>query len=88
MRYTNCGLWGIRENVARCGEIWGTFAQTVSDKFCRSIFSEDNLSFLAHYFEATTKRNCMRFTNCGYWKMWENVGEGGMVWESLAKQTI
>ena len=26
-RSTNCGLWGIWENVARCGEIWGTFAQ-------------------------------------------------------------
>ena len=22
---TNCGLWGIWRNVARCGEIWGTF---------------------------------------------------------------
>ena len=30
----------------------------------------------------------MRFTNWGRWEMWENVGEGGKVWESLAKQTI
>ena len=37
-------LWG---NVARCEKIWGTFAQKVSDKFCQSIFSEDNLDFLA-----------------------------------------
>ena len=41
--------------VARCGEIWGTFAQKVSDQFCQSIFSDDDLTFLAYYFEATTK---------------------------------
>ena len=69
-------------------EIWGAFAQKVSDQFCQSIFSEDNLAFLAYYFEATTNSNCMRFTNCGCWEMWVNVGEGGKVWESLAKQTI
>ena len=87
-RSTNCGLWGIWGNVARCGNIWRTFAQNVSDQFYVSIFSEDNLAFLAYYFEATTKRNCMRFTNSGCWEMWENVGEGGKVWGSLAKQTI
>ena len=26
-RSTNCGLWRIWGNVARCGEKWGTFAQ-------------------------------------------------------------
>ena len=26
-RFTNSGLWGILGNVARCGEIWGTFSQ-------------------------------------------------------------
>ena len=67
-------------------EIWGTFAQKVSDQFCQSIFSEDNLAFLAYYFDATTYSNCMRFTNCGCWEMWVNVGEGGKVWGSLAKQ--
>ena len=79
-RSTNCGLWGIWGNVARCGEIWGTFDQKVSDKFCQSIFSVNNLSSLAYYFEATTKSSCMRFTNCGCWKMWENDGEDAKVW--------
>ena len=65
MNSTDCGLWGIWANVARCEEIWGACAQKVSDQFCQSIFSEDNLAFLAYYFEATTKSNCMRFTNCG-----------------------
>ena len=74
--------------MARCGDIWGTFAQRVSDQFGQSIFSEDNLAFLAYYFEVTTKSKCMRLTNCGCWEMWENVGEGGKVWVSLAKQTI
>ena len=75
-------------NVARCGEVWGTFALKVSEQFCQSIFSEDNFAFLAYYFEATTNSNCLRFTNCGSWEIWENVGEGGKVWGSLAKQTI
>ena len=75
------------EKYGKMREIWGTFAQKVSDQFCQSIFSEDNLAFIAYYFEATTNSNCMRFTNCGCWKMWENVGEGGKVWGSLAKQT-
>ena len=65
---------------ARCGDIWGTFVQKPSDQFCQSIFSEDNLAFLAYYFEATTKNNCMHFTNFGGWEMWQNVGEGGKVW--------
>ena len=60
----------------------------ISDQFCHSIFSEDNLAFLAYYFEATTKSKCMRFTKSGCWRMRKNVGEGGKVWESLAKQTI
>ena len=68
--------------------IWGTLAQKVSHQFCHSIFIEYNLAFLAYYFEATTKSNCMRFTNCGCWEMWENVGEGGNVCETLAKQAI
>ena len=78
-RYTSCALLG---HIGKCGkmwEIWGTFAQKVSNQFCQSIFSEDNLSFLAYYCEATTKSNCMRFTNCGWWEMGENVGEGGKV---------
>ena len=87
-RSTNCGLWRIWGNVARCGEIWGTFAQKVSEQYCQSIFSEDKLALLAYYFEETTKSNCMRFTNCGCWEMWENVGEGGKLWGSLSKQTI
>ena len=81
-------LGEYRRNVARCGEIWGTIAQKVNDPFCKSIFSEYKLAILAYYFEAPTKSNCMRFTNCGSWEMWENVGEGGKVWGSLAKQTI
>ena len=75
----------IWQDVGRYGE---TFAQQISDQFCQSILSEDNLAFLAYHFEATTKSNCMRFTNTGCWEMWENVGEGGNVWGSLAKQTI
>ena len=73
--------------MARCGVIWGTFAQKVSDQFFQLIFSEDNLAFLADCFEAKNS-SCMRFTNCGSWEIWENVGEGGKVWGSLAKQTI
>ena len=69
-------------------EIWGTFAQKVIYQFCQSMFREDNFAFLAYYFEATTNSNCMRFTNCGGWEMWKNVGEGGKVWGSLAKQII
>ena len=37
-----------------CGEIWGTFAQKVSDQFCQSIFGEENLAILTYYFEVTT----------------------------------
>ena len=77
--------------MGKCGkmrEIWGTLAQKVSDQFCLSIFSEDNIAFLVYYFEATANSNCMRFTNSECWVMWENVGEGGKVWGSLAKQTI
>ena len=69
-------------------EIWVTFAQIFSDQFCQSIFRKNNLVILAYYFEATTKSNCVRFTNCGCWEMEENVGEGGKVWGTLAKQTI
>ena len=32
-RSTNCGLWGLWGNVARCGEIWGTFAQNLATNF-------------------------------------------------------
>ena len=85
---TNCRLWGIWGNVERCGEIWGMFAQKVSDQFCQSIFSEDKLALLDYYFGATAKSNCMRFSNCGYWEMWENGEEGGKVRVSPAKQTI
>ena len=60
----------------------------IATNFCQSIFSEGNLAFFAYYFEATTKSNCMRLTNCGCWEMWDNVGEGGVVCGSLAKQTI
>ena len=77
--------------MGKCGTMWGDMGNVcskISDQFCQSIFSEDNLSFLAYYFKATTKSNCMRFTNCGCWEMWENVGDGGKVWGSLAKQTI
>ena len=66
----------------------GNVSSKFSDEFCQSMFREDNSAVFAYYFEATTKSNCMRFTNCGCWEMWENVGEGGKVWGSLAKQTI
>ena len=66
----------------------GNICSEISDQFCQSIFSEDNLAFLAYYFEVSTKSKGMRFTNCGYWEMWENVEEGGKVWGSLSKQTI
>ena len=72
-RSTSCGLWGIWGNVARCGKIWGTFAQKFSDQFCQPIIRENNLVILAYYFEATTKSNCIRFTNCGCWEMWKTV---------------
>ena len=62
---TNCGLCGIWGNVASCREIWRTFAEKVSHQFCQLIFSKNNSAFLAFYFEATKKSNCMRFTNCG-----------------------
>ena len=77
--------------MGKCGKMWGEMGNVsskISDQFCQSIFIEDNLAFLAYYFEATTNSNCMRFINCGFWEMWENVGEGGKVWGSLAKQTI
>ena len=32
-RSTNCGLWGIWGNMARCGEIWGTFSQNLATNF-------------------------------------------------------
>ena len=73
------------QDVGRYGE---RFSQKVSDQFCQSIFSEDNLAFLAWYFEATTKCNCMLFTNFVSWVMCVTVDEGGEVWGSLAKQTI
>ena len=77
--------------MEKCGKMWGDMGNVcskISDEFCQSIFSEDNLAFLTYYFEATTKCNCMRITNCGCWEMWKNVGEGGKVSGSLAKQTI
>ena len=73
------------QDVERYGE---RLLQKVSDQFCQSIFSEDNLAFFAYYFEVTTKSKCMHFTNCWCWEMWEIVEEGGKVWGSLAKQTI
>ena len=77
--------------MGKRGKMWGGMENVCfkfSDQFCQSIFSEDNLAFLTNYFEATTKSNSMRITNCGCWEMWENVGEFGKVWGSLAKQTI
>ena len=77
--------------MGKCGKMWGDMwnvCSKFSDHFCQSIFSEDNLALLAYYFEAKTKSNFMRFTNCWCWEMWENVGEGGKVWGSLAKRTI
>ena len=66
--------------MSRCREIWGTFAQKVSDQFCQAIFSEDKLAFVAYYFEATTKSNaCVVLTvgvgRCG--KMLEKVERCG-----------
>ena len=76
--------------MGKCGKMWGDKGNgsKISDKFCQPILSEDNLAFLAYYFKVTTKSKCMRFTNCGCWEMWENVGEGKKEWGSLAKQTI
>ena len=73
------------QDVGRYGE---RLLKKLANQFCQSIFGEDYLAFLTYYFEVRTKSSCMRFTNCGCWEMWENVGEGGKVWESLAKQTI
>ena len=39
-------------DVGRYGE---RLLYKVSYQFCQSIFSEDNLAFLAYYFEATAK---------------------------------
>ena len=77
-RSTDCGLWEYGEMWQLVGRYGERLLKKVSYQFCHSIFSEDNL--LAYYFEATTKSNCMRFTNCGCWEIWENVGEGGKVW--------
>ena len=77
--------------MGKCGKMWGDMGNVcskISDQFYQSICIEDNLAFLAYYFEVTTKSKCMRFANCGYWEMCENFGEGGKVWVSLAKQTI
>ena len=77
--------------MGKCDKMWGDMGNVCSkfsDQICQSIFREDNLTFLAYYFEATTKSNCNRFTNCECWEMWKNVGEGEKVWESLAKQAI
>ena len=77
--------------MGKCGKMWGDMGNVCSkfsDEFCQAIFSEDNSAFLAYYFEATEKNNCLRFTSCGCWEMWENVREGGKVWGSLAKQNI
>ena len=60
--------------MGKCGKMWGDMGNVcskISDQFCQSIFSEDNLAILAYYFEVTTKSKCMRFTNCGCWKMWK-----------------
>ena len=86
-RSSNCGLWGIWKMWQDEGDM-ANVCSKVSDQFCQSIFSEDNFAFLGYYFEATTKSNCMRFTNYGCWEVWENAGEDGKVRESLAKQTI
>ena len=60
--------------MAKCGKMWGDMGNVyskISDQFYQSILSEDNLAFLAYYFEVTTKSKCMRFKNCGCWEMWE-----------------
>ena len=77
--------------MGKCGTMWGDMGNVclkVSDQFWLSIYSENNLEFLAYYFEATTKSNWMHFVKCGCWVMWENDEEGGTVWGSLAMQTI
>ena len=81
------GFWEYGEMGQDAGR-YGIICSKISDQFYQSIFSEDNLAFLAYCFEAATKSNCMRFTNCGCWEMWENVGEGGKVWGSLNKRNI
>ena len=63
--------------------MWGDMGNVclkVSDQFCQSIFSEDNLAFLAYYFEAQKKAiACVLPTEgvgrCG--KMLENVERCG-----------
>ena len=66
--------------MARCVAIWGTFAQKVGDQFCQSIFSENNLAFLAYYFEATTKAIACVLPTVGVgrcekmFEVWKGVG--------------
>ena len=73
------------QEVRRYGE---RLLKQFATNFISQYSARDNLAFLAYYFEARSKSNCMRFTNCGSLEIWENVGEGGKVWGSLAKQTI
>ena len=90
-------MWALT-NMGKCGKMWGDMGNVcwkVSDQFCQSIFSEDNLAFLAYYFDATTKSNwCVLPTvgvgRCG--KMLEKVERCGdrmpsklyeQVWKSI-----
>ena len=66
--------------MARCGEIWGTFAEKFSDQFLQSVFGEDNLAFLAYYLKQQQKVIAYALPTvvagrCG--KMWDKVGRCG-----------
>ena len=66
--------------MARCGEIWRTFAEKVSDQFCQTIFSEDHLAYLAYYLKQQEKAiacvlSTMGVGRCG--KMLEKVERCG-----------
>ena len=67
--------------MGKCGKIWedmGNVRSKISDQFCLSIFSEDNLAFLAYYFEVTTKSKCMLLPTVG-------VGRCGKMLEKVER---
>ena len=64
------------QDVGRYGERW---LKMLATNFVSQYSARIKLAFLTYYFEVTRKSNCMRFTNCGCWEMWENGGEGGKV---------
>ena len=78
--------------MGKCGNMWGDMGNVCtkfSDQFCQSIFSEDNLAFLANYFEAPKIAIASVLPTVGlgrFRKMLEKVKRCGD--RALAKQTI